>query len=411
MVMTSARATGRNKAEERHRMGSEWQTLVVGGRNARVKITGPELDPDRPHLFPSIGEYPIYDAFVYQAMLADQPRNEVFRDAIVRQAPGATVLEIGCGPDLFWSLCAADAGADRVVAIESLDDSARRAEELARVRAPGRISVVPGLSTEVTLAERADLCIAEVVGCIGGSEGMARVIEDARDRHLSPGAQVVPHRIRTLAATVCLADLMPDGPGVSENVVPYVESVFRAADGFFDLRMCVGGIGYDAIRSTTGDVEDLRFNDGDYRQSGELRLTATRPGRVDGLLLWLDLEGRPGGERLDTLATRTNWLPVYVPLLADEQVSLDPGDVIELQASCELSADGVHPDYRFAGSVRHADGRRIPVTAESLYGGSSFRQSPLHKALFGAAEPAGPARDSRAGRPSERKTSSPGSTG
>lgn len=381
-------------------MGSGWETLLAGDREARVKVTGPVLDPDQPYLFPSVGEYPIYDAFVYHAMLADQHRNEVFREAIVRQAPGATVLEIGCGPDLLWSLCAGDAGADRVVAIESLDDSARRAEELARDRAPGRISVVVGLSTEVTLAERADLCIAEVVGCIGGSEGIARVIEDARGRHLSPGARVVPHRVRTLAATVCLADLMPDGPGVPEIAVPYVESVFRAADGFFDLRMCVGGIGYDAIRSTTGEVEDLRFNDGDFRQSGELRLTATRPGKVDGLLLWLDLQGRCGGERLDALATRTNWLPVYVPLLVGEQVTLDPGDVIELQVSCELSADGVHPDYRFAGTVRHADGRRIPVTAESLYGGSAFRQSPLHKALFGAAEPAGPTRDSRAGRPS-----------
>ncbi|WP_447041082.1 hypothetical protein [Streptomyces sp. DSM 118878] len=124
---------------------------------------------------------------------------------------------------------------------------------------------------------------------------------------------------------------------------------------------------------------------GESRQSGELRLTATRPGKVDGLLLWLDLQGRPGGKRLDTLSTRTNWLPVYVPLLADEQVSLDPGDVIELQVSCEPSADGVHPDYRFAGTVRHADGRRIPVTAESLYGGSTYRQTPLHKALFSAA--------------------------
>ncbi len=402
MDMTSTRdATGRNTAEERLRMGSDWATLVVGDREARVRVTGSALDPDRPHLFPSIGEYPIYDAFVYQAMLADEPRNEVFREAIVRQAPGATVLEIGCGPDLFWSLCAADAGADRVVAIESLGDSARRAEKLARVRAPGRISVVPGLSTEVTLAERADLCVAEVVGCIGGSEGMARVIEDARERLLSPGAQVVPHRVRTLAATVCLADLMPDGPGVAESVVPYVRSVFRAADSFFDLRMCVGGIGYDAIRSTTGDVEDLRFNDGDHRQSGELRLTATRPGGVDGLLLWLDLQGRHGGEHLDTLATQTNWLPVYVPLLAGEPISLVPGDVIDLDVSCELSADGVHPEYRFAGTVRHADGRRVPVTAESLYGGSAFRQSPLHAALFGAAEPAGPARDGRAGQPSE----------
>ncbi|GGO99419.1 hypothetical protein GCM10012280_65810 [Wenjunlia tyrosinilytica] len=358
-------------------------------------------DPDRPHLWPSVGEYPIYDAFLYHAMLADQHRNAVFRDAVLRQAPGATVLEIGCGPDLLWSLYAAEAGADRVVAIESLDDSVRRAEELARDRAPGRIRVVAGLSTEVTLPDRASLCIAELVGCIGGSEGMARVIEDARRRHLCPGARVVPHRVRTMAAAVCLADLMPDGPGVPEILVPYVESVFRAAGGFFDLRMCVGGVGYEAIRSTTAAVEDLRFNEGDYRQGGDLRLTMTRPGGVDGLLLWLDLQGRAGGERLDTLATRTSWLPVYVPLVGAEPMTLDPGDVIELRVTSELSADGIHPDYRFAGSVRRTDCRRIQVAAESLYAGSAFRRSPLHAALFSAEKPVDPDRASRARRPSD----------
>lgn len=389
MEMTSDHLTGWPNAEKGHRMSDEWERLVAGGRQAKVRVTDLAPDPSRPHLWPSVGEYPIYDAFLYHAMLADRHRNAVFRDAVIQQATGARVVEIGCGPDLLWSLCALGAGAEWVDAIESLDESVRRAEELAGDRAPGRIRVVAGLSTEVTLPERASLCIAELVGCIGGSEGMARVIEDARRRHLAHGARVVPHRVRTLAGAVSLADLLPGGPGVPKTLVPYVESVFQAAGGFFDLRMCVGGIGYEAVRSTTAAVEDLRFNDGTSRQGGELRLAVTRPGPIDGLLLWLDLQGRAGGPRLDTLATRTSWLPVYVPLVSAEPLVLAPDDLIELRVTCELSADGVHPDYRFTGSVQRAGGRRSPVTGESCYAGSAFRGSPLHAALFDAAEPAG----------------------
>ncbi|MGA4844097.1 class I SAM-dependent methyltransferase [Streptomyces sp. G45] len=372
-------------------MDGMWETLQTGGSSVRVRTAGLVPRPERVHLWPSVGEYPVYDAFLYHAMLADRHRNELFRDAVTRQAPGAAVLEIGCGPDLLWSLCAADAGADRVVAVESLPDSVREAEELALERAPGRVRVVAGLSTDVTLTDRADLCVAELVGCIGGSEGMARVIEDARRRLLRPGARVVPHRVRTLAAAVCLADLMPRGPGVPEALVPYVESVFDAVGGFFDLRMCVGGVGHEALRSTVDAVEDLRFNDGDCRQGGPLRLTVKRPGRVDGLLLWLDLQGRADGARLDTLAVRTSWLPVYVPFLWAEPVALGVGDVIDLRVTCDLSADGVHPDYRFAGEVRRTGGQRVDVTAESLYAGPEFRRSPLHAALFAAPEPTGPA--------------------
>ena len=376
-------------------MDDEWMTLAAVGREAGLRVSDAVPAPGRPHLWPSVGEYPIYDAFLYHAMIADRHRNAVFRDAVRRQAPGATVLEIGCGPDLLWSLCAVEAGADRVVAVETLADSVRMAQQLARDRAPDRISVVAGLSTDVSLRERADLCIAELVGCIGGAEGMIRVIEDARRRHLRPGARVVPHRVRTMAGAICLADLMPDGPSVPEVLAPYVESVFQAAGGFFDLRLCVGGVGYEAIRSTTAVVEDLRFNDGEHRQGGELRLRVTTPGRVDGLLLWLDLQGRADGERLDTLETQTSWLPVYVPLMSAAPLELVPGDVIELRVSSELSADGIHPDYRFSGSVRGARGVPVPVAAESLYRGPGFRISPLHQRLFTDAVPAAQAIGSR----------------
>jgi type I protein arginine methyltransferase len=106
-----------------------WRTLQVGDRQVRLRTRGEQPAPGAVYLCPSVGEYPIYDEVIYQVMLADERRNTLFRGAIDNAvAPGAVVLEIGCGPDLLWTLAAIDAGATRAYAIEVMPDSARRAE-------------------------------------------------------------------------------------------------------------------------------------------------------------------------------------------------------------------------------------------------------------------------------------------
>ena len=342
--------------------------------------------PGTVYLCPSVGEYPIYDEAIYQVLREDERRNGLFRHAIGAVAPGATVLEIGSGPDLLWTLAAVDAGASRVYAIEVIEESARLAERAARTRPGGRVHVIAGDSTKVVLPERADVCIAEIVGCIGGSEGIAVVLADARRRHLQPSASIIPAAVRSLVGAVSLLDLTGGDPAMPAAFAPYVDVVFQQAGGPFDLRLYVGGVGPAALRSTAGAFEDLRFSEQSYVQGGELRLRITSGGRIDGLLAWIELAVAPDDTVLDSLAEDTNWLPVYIPFALEEPLDVRPGDILSLDVTVRSAADGIHPEYFFRGHLtRTGSGTPVAVSAESRYSGGPFRATAVHRSLFPAA--------------------------
>ncbi|MFJ1865958.1 class I SAM-dependent methyltransferase [Streptomyces sp. NPDC088097] len=375
------------KGEEQEHVGAKggsapfWHTVTAGGRRLRLRVKRDAALGGRPYLWPSVGEYPLYDDFLYHVMLEDEPRNKIFRDAIEARAPHARVLEVGCGPDLLWSLYAAECGARSVRAIESIPDSARRATELAAKKPQFDIEVLSGEATTVAVPERAGVCVAELVGSIGGAEGMAAVLDDVRERLLTPGAAVIPAVVGTLAAAVGLQELLEGEFAVDVDFSDYVAEVLACAGGPFDLRMCVGNVDRSALRSSEGLVEDLQLEEGVARFPA-VRLDITRPGPVDGLLLWLTMRCTPDGPVLDSLETVTNWLPVYVPFDAPEPVEAAPGDVLALECAVRPAADGLHPEYTFTGALVRADGRRVPLSAHSPYAGGPFRASPLHRALF-----------------------------
>jgi type I protein arginine methyltransferase len=330
-----------------------------------------------------VGEYPVYDEVIYQVLREDERRNTLFRRAIAAVAPGATVLEIGSGPDLLWTLAAVSAGASRVYAIEVIPGSARRAEQAARARPGAGIQVIAGDSTRIELPERADVCIAEIVGSIGGSEGIAAVLTDARRRHLTPSAAVIPAAVRTLAGAVCLLDLLGGDVAMQAPFAPYVEAVFRQAGGPFDLRLYVGGASQEALLSTAGAFEELNFAGQSLAQGGDLSLEITRDGRADGLLAWIQLAVAPDDTPLDTLSEGTNWLPVYIPFTLDDPLDVHAGDRLSLHVTVSLAADGIHPEYFFQGRLtRTGSGIDVPVSAASRYSGGPFRSTVVHRRLF-----------------------------
>jgi type I protein arginine methyltransferase len=360
-----------------------WKTLHAGGQKVQLRTCGGP-DPGNIYLCPSVGEYPIYDDRIYQVMLEDERRNALFRSAIKgaveAAAPGATVLEIGCGPDLIWTLAAIGAGASRAYAIDVIEDSARRAEQTASRHPSADIRVVAGDATKVVLPERADVCIAEIVG---GSEGIVAVLADARRRHLAPAARVIPSAVRTLAGAICLLDLLGGEVAMPSVFAPYVEEVLRQAGTPFDLRLYVGTVDATALMSTTGVIEDLRFNEQSYVRGGDLRLEITRSGRIDGLLAWIELAVAPGDTGLNSLAEDTNWLPVYVPFTLGEPIEVSAGDILSLQVAVTDAADGIHPEYSFRGELtRTGSGDGVAVSAESRYSGGPFRSTVVHRGLL-----------------------------
>ena len=351
-----------------------------GQLTVRTRASTP---PHAVRLLPSVGEYPIYDEAIYRVLRDDARRNDLFGRAVRAAAAGATVLEVGCGPDLLWSLAAANAGAARVYAVEVIPGSARKAEQTARSRADGRIRVIAGDATSIALPERAGVCIAEIVGCIGGAEGIAAVIADARRRHLAPSAAVIPAAVRTMAGVVGLIDLAGGDIAMQADMVPYTEEVFRQAGAPFDLRLYVAGVKPDALLSTAGPFETLDLHGESCTQGGSLRLQITRSGRADGLLAWIELKVGPDDDVLDSLVEETNWLPVYLPFTRQDPLHVSPGDILALDVTVTIAADGIHPEYFFTGHLTRA-GSAVEVSAESRYSGGPFRASAVHRMLFPA---------------------------
>jgi protein arginine N-methyltransferase 1 len=327
-------------------MGVERVAYKHGNARTFIAVDNAPGRGTRPDLWPSVGEYPCYDAFLYSSMTHDAARNRAFRLALARAVPGRRVLDIGTGQDLNWALEAARLGARRVTAIEAIPQSyARAVEALAgRPEAP-TIDLLRGVSFDVELDQRAEVCVAELIGSIASAEGMLAVMADARRRLLTPDAIVVPRACETLAGAVSLRAMFPDGIGFTLDAMPYLTEIFDLYGGPFDVRLCLANVGPDCVLSTATPVERLFFDgSAPLDEASQSRLEIHRDGTVDGLLLWIRLVAGRGVPAIDALRQRTSWIPVYLPLF-ETPVPVSSGDVLDIEFHRRTGDDGLHPDY------------------------------------------------------------------
>jgi len=336
-----------------------------------------------PTLMPTHGEYPIYDAALYDAMATDTERNWRFREALDRYAKDCVVLDIGTGADLFWTRESLQCGASRVFAMEVMQESFQAASQaLAALRDGHRVTLLHGVSTALAIEPKAELCVAEIIGSLPSAEGAAAVLTDAKLRLLTPDAVIVPDLCLTRAAAVRFADLFgrrePAFSGVS---IRYLQRIFDWNGGPFDVRLRIANPAREAIMSDSALVERLEFN-GDLRveQETDVRLTITRSGIVDGVLTWSVVRCLPDQEPLDALQDETNWAFIYLPLF-DVGIPVEAGDVLNLTFRTELSEDGVHPDYHLSGELRTAHGVRR-ARHLSPYRSRTLHSHPIYQTLF-----------------------------
>ncbi|MET0400290.1 MAG: amino acid adenylation domain-containing protein, partial [Longimicrobiaceae bacterium] len=349
----------------------------------------------RPELWPSVGEYPVYDDLLYHAMVSDERRNAAYREALRGVVAGRTAVDVGTGSEVLLARMCVEAGASRVYAVEVQEDSFRRARE--RVRELGledRIAVLHGDAATLALPEAVDVCVSELIGSIGGSEGAAGILDHAR-RWLKPGGAMVPRRCETWIAAAALPDELHADPAFGELAAGYAGRVMDAVGHRGDLRLCVRNFPADALLSDAGLFEDLDFT----RASGPPRtrtveLRIGRGGRLDGFLLWIRFFV---GERLavDSLEHDASWLPVFFPAFYPG-VEVAAGESLRLECSATLSRDGIHPDYHLRGVLRRLDGREEPVAFDSLHRRPPAAPNALHRRLVSAegvrARPAAEAR-------------------
>ena len=136
----------------------------------------------------------VYSLGGYGDMIADQGRIEAYRQALrLVVKPGSVVLDIGTGIGIM-AMMACQFGARRVYAIEP-GDVIEVARELAAANGfADRIEFIQGLSTEVTLPERADVIVSDLRGVMPPFQHIIPSLVDARRRFLAPGGVLIPRR-------------------------------------------------------------------------------------------------------------------------------------------------------------------------------------------------------------------------
>lgn len=147
-------------------------------------------------------------------MVDDPRRTPALIEAVKRSVkPGDTVLDIGTGIGIL-AIAAAKAGASQVLAVEvdavALEEARASAEHQG---VANRIAFVQGLSFDLDLDVRADVCLCETVGSFAFDENILATLSDAKERLLTEDARIVPARLELWGA---LIDVMPKAEGHEE---------------------------------------------------------------------------------------------------------------------------------------------------------------------------------------------------
>ncbi|WP_432825005.1 50S ribosomal protein L11 methyltransferase [Dactylosporangium sp. CA-092794] len=363
-------------------------TVAVGGQRIFVRTVPAQ---ERPFvLFPSVGEYPVYDDAVYDAFDAPDRRMHAYRSAIAAAAPGRTVLDIGTGRDALWAVAAARAGARHVYAIEAQPGAAAQARRaVAGHGLTGRITVIEARSTAVRLPEPAQVCVSEIIGNVASAEGVIAALADARRRLCAPDCVWIPARAQTWVAAVSWPASSAAGEpdhAVAAESLPYLRRIFESVGHPFDLRLCLAGPVADLRISSAAAVESLTFGNAgepppaNARGTTGLTIDAGRA-RLTGLVLWTRVAVSPGTAQIDALTGDTRgWAPVYAPLSLTG-LPVRRGDRLRVTFERRTSDDGVHPDYRLTVALPDDPGTEA-LSWTSPHHGHEFRRTPLYRHLF-----------------------------
>lgn len=271
-------------------------------------------------------------------MLNDRRRTAAFLAAVAAVVrPGDVVVEIGTGSGVL-AVAAARAGAARVYAVEASAMADLAAEVFARNGVADRVTLVRGWSTRIELPERADVLIGELIGNDPWGERVLEAYADARRRLLVPAPRLVPRRVAVCGLPVTvpateLADRLASARTVADWRSWYGVDLGPLADAGHDPERPLFHVRSAKAAAWTVVGEPLPLAEIDLGAFTDrvidrtVAATATAAGRLDGLLVYFELELAPGitlSTHPAKAAADNHWAsPVWV---FAEPLTVAPGD-------------------------------------------------------------------------------------
>jgi hypothetical protein len=178
--------------------------------NGELQLTAYYKKKGKIVLWPSTAEYLVdfvHDDLLYRAMVNDTLRNEKYRRAFEKVVKDKIVVEVGPGIEAILSRMCIEAGAKKVYSIEIGEGPYLKAKTLIeRLGLEDQIILIHGDASLIDrLPEKPDLCISEIVGSIGGSEGAAKIINHIHGMVKDP-ENMIPGKSVTKIAAITLPD-------------------------------------------------------------------------------------------------------------------------------------------------------------------------------------------------------------
>ncbi len=276
----------------------------------------------------------------HQTMVYDKARTWAYRRAIARTVrPGDVAVDIGTGTGLLAFLCAR-AGARRVHAIERFPGVLAWAEELARVNGlADRITFHRGDSRSITLPEKAQVIVSELIGYLAFEEGIIDTLLDARERFLAPGGTIIPRVLTLFAVPVSERRAYPayvDAWGRAEGL-DYTPMRGHALRALYQTWLAPGDL---LARPQPVFTADFRQGRRPERRV-ESRFPATAAGLVNGVGLWFGTTLADGVHLASSPFWMTHWGQSFAPIASPIRVRA--GDVLRVVLHLEF------PDPRGEG--------------------------------------------------------------
>jgi hypothetical protein len=287
-----------------------------------------------------------YPVWMYELMETDENRNQPYRDTIREVVAGKVVLELGTGRRALWAVCCAVAGARKVYAVEANQRAYQESFTFLKARNIDNIHLICGFSDKITLPERCEVLVHNLIGNIASSEGMIPFIEDAKRRLLAPDAVHIPERCVTCA-------VLAEDPTLTlaERTFSYVLRGFQRLDRLPFVRV-FGFRPRDAL-SQPYVVEDFTFRQvQQFRRSVRLDMEIKRDGMLQGVFFFLRIYFNDT-RVLDTWATSTCWETPFVRFKQPARVK--EGDHVELCIQSDLSGTpsySLQMTHRAEGSAK-----------------------------------------------------------
>ena len=269
-----------------------------------------------------------YPVWMYELMETDGNRNQPYRDTIREAVAGKVVLELGTGRMALWAVCCAEAGARKVYAVEANKLAYQASLKFLKARNMDNVHLICGFSDKITLPERCEVLVHDLIGNIASAEGMIPFIEDAKRRLLVPDAVHIPQRCVTCA-------VLAEDPTLTlaERTLSYMLRGFQNMDRLPFIRV-FGFRPRDAL-SEPYVIEDFTFRqEQQFRRFVRLDMKIKRDGVLQGVFFFLRIYFNDT-RVLDTWASHTCWETPFVRFKQPTRVNA--GDRVQLCIQSDLS--------------------------------------------------------------------------